>query len=50
MDLKGKNILITGASKGLWKATAEMLIKAGANVAITARSTEKVFQKAKSVL
>jgi NAD(P)-dependent dehydrogenase (short-subunit alcohol dehydrogenase family) len=43
LDLKGKNILITGASKGLGKATAEMLIKAGANVAITARSSEKII-------
>ena len=49
MDLKGKNILITGASKGLGKATAEMLIKAGANVAITARSSEKLFQTAKEI-
>lgn len=49
MELKGKNILITGASKGLGKATAKLLIDAGANVAITARSNDKLLQTADEI-
>ncbi|NNC96216.1 MAG: SDR family NAD(P)-dependent oxidoreductase [Chitinophagales bacterium] len=40
MNLKGKNILITGGSSGLGKAAAKELIDRGANVAITARNKE----------
>ncbi len=37
MNIEGKNILITGGSKGLGKAMAKELIKKGAYVAITGR-------------
>ena len=42
MDLKNKNILITGGSSGIGKKTAEMLIDKGANVLITGRSFDKI--------
>lgn len=37
-SLKGKNILVTGASSGIGKATAMECSKSGANVIITARN------------
>ena len=42
MDLKNKNILITGGSSGIGKKTAEMLVKKGAKVLITGRSYDKI--------
>jgi 3-dehydrosphinganine reductase len=37
MDFHGKNIIVTGGSSGIGKATARMLVQRGANVAIIAR-------------
>ena len=42
MELKNKNILLTGGSSGIGKKTAEMLVEKGANVLITGRSFDKI--------
>jgi short-subunit dehydrogenase len=42
MDIKGKVVLITGASSGIGKVTAELLAKKGAKVALAARSVDKL--------
>ena len=38
MELKNKNILLTGGGSGIGKKTAEMLVEKGAKVLITGRS------------
>jgi 3-oxoacyl-[acyl-carrier protein] reductase len=47
LGLSGKNVLITGGSKGIGKASALMFAVEGANVAIAARSPE-TLEEAKS--
>ena len=42
MDIKNKNILLTGGSSGIGKKTANMLVEKGANVLITGRSFDKI--------
>ena len=42
MELKNKNILLTGGSSGIGKKTAEMLVEKGAKVLITVRSYDKI--------
>lgn len=42
MNLKGKNIILTGGSLGIGKETAKSLMKKGANVLITGRSLERL--------
>jgi len=43
MDLiKNKTVIITGASQGIGEATARLFAKLGANVALIARSQEKI--------
>ena len=44
LGLKGKNALISGATKGIGRAIAEQLVSEGANVAICARNEEEVEQ------
>ncbi len=44
MDLKGKNIVITGASRGIGKAAALRLAQEGANIVIAARNQETLDQ------
>lgn len=42
MNLKDKNIILTGGSLGIGKETAKSLLKKGANVLITGRSIERL--------
>lgn len=49
MKLKDKIALITGASRGIGKATAELFVKEGANVIITSKNKENL-EKAASEL
>lgn len=42
MDLKNKNVIVTGGGRGLGKAVALILAKEGANVAITGRNEENL--------
>lgn len=42
MSIKGKTVIITGASSGIGEATAIKLAKEGANVVLTARSEDKL--------
>ena len=37
INLNGKTVLITGASRGIGEAAAQTFIEAGANVMLTAR-------------
>ena len=46
LGLKGKRVLITGASRGLGFATALILAEEGASVAINSRSPEKLAEAA----
>jgi 3-oxoacyl-[acyl-carrier protein] reductase len=49
LQLKNKNVLITGGSKGIGKAIAKAFIEEGANVGIVARSKEQL-EKAREEL
>ncbi len=42
MDIKGKNIIITGGSLGIGKETTKQLLAKGANVLVTGRSMERL--------
>lgn len=49
INLKGKNVLITGASKGIGYGIAQVLINAGCNVVITSRNAEEATSAAEKL-
>ncbi len=49
MDLKGKNVLLTGGSRGLGPVIAKALIDEGCHIAITARSQDSLNTVAESL-
>jgi uncharacterized protein len=48
-DLDGKLVLVTGASSGIGRATAELFARRGARVLLTARSAEKLAKMAAGI-
>lgn len=49
MDMTGKTVLITGASRGIGAAAARVFAGAGANVALTARSEDAISEIATEI-
>ncbi|WP_445490839.1 SDR family NAD(P)-dependent oxidoreductase [Niallia sp. 03133] len=49
-NLDGKTAIITGAGRGIGRAIAEGLARAGANVVLTARTEEDVLKAAKEIM
>ena len=49
MSVKGKTVLITGASSGIGKACAEIYAKNGANIVITARRKDRLATVEKEI-
>lgn len=49
LHLKGKTVLVTAASLGIGRATAELFIKEGCKVAICSRSKENLIKAAQEI-
>ncbi len=45
LGLEGKNVIITGGSKGIGKSAALAMAKEGANIAICARGEEALKKR-----
>src|SRR3984957_8845047 len=50
LRLKGKNVLVTGGTKGIGRATCELFAAEGANVALCARNAEEVAAIVKALI
>jgi len=46
MDLKGKTAVVTGSTKGIGKAIATELVRAGVNVIVSSRDSREVERTA----
>jgi 3-oxoacyl-[acyl-carrier protein] reductase len=49
LGLRGKKVIITGATKGIGRAVAELLAAEGADIALCARSPEEVEETVKAI-
>ena len=49
MDINGKTALVTGGSKGIGYSVAELLVREGANVAVTSRHQDEVEEAAQKL-
>ncbi|MEL6702013.1 MAG: SDR family NAD(P)-dependent oxidoreductase, partial [Pseudomonadota bacterium] len=49
MNLSGKTVVITGASRGIGAAAAHVFAKAGANVSLIARSDASIRELAEDI-
>ena len=49
LELRGKKVLVTGASKGIGRAVADLFAQEGADVSICARDAHEVRQAVASL-